>query len=291
MATHSLFLTSDPSTGEETRALNEVAFSTVLTSSEVNEVTLGASDGLSHTVRDFLMDPEKIMVGDYVKISVNTSAGLLMVKFTTITGLFTFHSSVLAGPDGLVDTHVRTIRFSNPSCVALLTGASNSNRKITVLSPRAFGNPAGEITCALPYPMIIKEIELQAYSLQNLATTEDLRPGKANGHLDGNVLTSNVDNHDYYIMEIPGLDLQNLSSNHPTADKAFAVLSAFDKSNASTVEGTTHCVYNADMGFRHYLNNPTKTQTLRVKLMDRRGDPVVCHRAHFWLKITEKSNF
>jgi hypothetical protein len=291
MATHSLFLTSDPSTGEETRTLNELALASALTSTEVNEATLGITDYQSHTVRDFLMDPEKIMVGDYVKISVNNPnpnpnlLGLLQVKFTTITGLFTHHTNVLG------DTLVNTLRFSNPACVAMLTNTNNSNRKITVLSPRAFGNPAGEITCALPYPMIIKEIELQAYSLQNLATTEDLRPGKANGHLDGNVLTSNVDNHDYYIMEIPGLDLQNLSSNHPTADKAFAVLSAFDKSNASTVEGTTHCVYNADMGFRHYLNNPTKTQTLRVKLMDRRGDPVVCHRAHFWLKITEKSNF
>jgi hypothetical protein len=286
MATHSLFLTSDPSTGEETRALNEVAFSTVLTSSEVNEATMNIADFTAVGIT-FFMDPEKIMVGDYVKVSATVSGmGAATVQcFATITGLFRTTSASFG------DTHVNTIRFSNTACVPILTTSTNSNRKITVLSPRAFGNPAGEITCALPYPMIIKEIELQAYSLQNLATTEDLRPGKANGHLDGNVLTSNVDNHDYYIMEIPGLDLQNLSSNHPTADKAFAVLSAFDKSNASTVEGTTHCVYNADLGFRHYLNNPTKTQTLRVKLMDRRGDPVVCHRAHFWLKITEKSNF
>ena len=283
MATHSLFLTSDPSTGEETRTLNEVAFSAALTSGEVNEAMMGLADAYA-VGKTFFMDPEKIMVGDYVKVSATSATSVALVEFATITGLFT-NNSILA------DTHVNTLRFSNPDCVTVLTTSANSNRKITVLSPRAFGNPAGEITCALPYPMIIKEIELQAYSLQNLATTEDLRPGKANGHLDGNVLTSNVDNHDYYIMEIPGLDLQNLSSNHPTADKAFAVLSAFDKSNASTVEGTTHCVYNADLGFRHYLNNPTKTQTLRVKLMDRRGDPVVCHRAHFWLKITEKSNF
>ena len=284
MATHSLFLTSDPSTGEETRTLNEVAFSTVLTSSEVNEATLNTAD-FQAVGSTFFMDPEKIMVGDYVKVSATVS-GITAHCFATITGLFRT-TSVSFG-----DTHVRTIRFSNTACVPILTTTSQyTNRKITVLSPRAFGSPAGEITCALPYPMIIKEIELQAYSLQNLATTEDLRPGKNNGHLDEDASTSNVDNHDYYIMEIPGLDLQNLSSNHPTADKAFAVLSAFDKSNASTVEGTTHCVYNADMGFRHYLNNPTKTQTLRVKLMDRRGDPVVCHRAHFWLKITEKSNF
>jgi hypothetical protein len=111
--------------------------------------------------------------------------------------------------------------------------------------------------------------------------------------------TGNQDCHDYYSVHIDPYSSSSTVSNHPGLNGKFAIISAYDNSNSATLlnyhviadtsldysAATPRNVFNSNVGVVHDMDLGYNVKTIRLSVKDRRGFPLKCHRAHFWLKV------
>jgi hypothetical protein len=226
---------------------------------------------------------ETLMVGDRLRFSRNDLSDGGPHQYAQVTEL--------VKRDGKLLDYVY---LSDKEVCTTVTGDDWTVVTITILSQRAFNSEHhNQLTCELPFPMKIKSIELCAYSLQNVSTaSEAMRPGVEDA-------TGNQDCHDYYSVHIDPYSSSSTVSNHPGLNGKFAIISSYENSNSSNYhkfEGNLTAslklgsifvgnVYNSNVGVVHDMDLGYNVKTIRLSVKDRRGKPLKCHRAHFWLKV------
>jgi hypothetical protein len=76
----------------------------------------------------------------------------------------------------------------------------------------------------------------------------------------------------------------------------FAIISAHNVSNSNNglikdpgggaiLTPMVGNIYNSNVGVVHDMDLGYNVKTIRLSVKDRRGFPLKCHRAHFWLKV------
>ena len=219
---------------------------------------------------------ETLMVGDRLRWSRNAMANGGPHQYTHV-------ARIVRNEDGMVTRLV----FVEPDSADTLDSSAWNDFTVTILSQRAFNSAHhNQLECELPFPMKIKSIELCAYSLQNVSTVPDA------GSAGVEDATGNQDCHDYYSVHIDPFSSPPTVSNHPRLNGMFAIIPADAQTsrdqlswNGKTSKGAPINVFASNVGVVQSMNLGYNVKTVRLTVRDRRGLPLKCHRAHFWLKV------
>ena len=221
---------------------------------------------------------ETLMVGDRLRFSYNKDADL-----TRTPHYYTHVARIVKNEGGVVTDLV----FVEGNSAGVIDSTAWDDITFTILSQRAFNSAHhNQLECELPFPMKIKSIELCTYSLQNVSTVPDAgRPGVEDG-------SGNQDCHDYYSVHIDPFSSPPTVSNHPRLNGMFAIIPADAQTsrdqlayNGKTSKGAPINIFTSNVGVVQSMNLGYNVKTVRLTVRDRRGQPLKCHRAHFWLKV------
>ena len=271
----SLFLTSNVNDSEDADTRVHVTnpnsnLSVVIPDNIAYPITLNQSHVLN-LAYSFQTDPffQNLIPGDVIHLGHSfTYNGTT----TIITDLITQVKSIQHGVNTRMEKFIKS--------VTLADGVDVKPYYLWNASPRAFQHqPGGYLHHKLPYSMNIKCVTLDAVMIHNMEVNEYLMPGK---HVTG----KECEHHDYYIVDIPELQhAHGIASNSTKVGGHFAVISTHEVGNSGSVEGASMHVHTRDMHVRHEYSSTRYVNQLRVRLLTPKGEPAVCHRAHFQLHI------
>ena len=221
---------------------------------------------------------ETLMVGDRLRFSKNDD------NLLSRTPHYYTHVARIVKNEGGVVTDLVFVEGNTANTV---DSTAWDDITFTILSQRAFNSAHhNQLECELPFPMKIKSIELCAYSLQNVSTVPDA------GSAGVEDATGNQDCHDYYSVHIDPFSSPPTVSNHPRLNGMFAIIPADAQTSrdqlawtGKTSKGAPINVFASNVGVVQSMNLGYNVKTVRLTVRDRRGLPLKCHRAHFWLKV------